>query len=431
MLVFLLEFIDRFLRTLREGQGVKDRVDQTCKARFIDPKALALTLFWPGRDFDFPVTRALPLLRDICLFSEFCSLANELLRWPPGLQGVFGDEDMNDSEKIREQLLMELADLREQVARLKVSTTEERYRKLAESTTDIIYILDKEGALLYANQSAAACIGFRQAEIAGKRQEDLFPPEMAKQHIEWIRRVLETGEAVEYDELFHFGPREIWLSVRLIPLLNEEGKVDSVMGVCRDITDRKQAEQELTKSRAILQATIECLPFDFFALGPDGRYILQNATCKGHLGDYIGKTPEEICPNKEDLAIWLDNNRRAFSGEKVEGDACFSYQGDKRFFHNVITPIRSGETLYGILGVNIDITDRKRAEEALQKAHDELEQRVKERTAELLKSNEELAIFKKFAEAWRKVLAFATSMVALPTSIRLCVRSLAKTGRKM
>ena len=166
----------------------------------------------------------------------------------------------------------------------------------------------------------------------------------------------------------------------------------------RNTNDSKQTERELTKSKAMLQATIDCLPFDFFALDSDGRYILQNATCKIHWGDFIGKTPEEICPNEEDLTIWLDNNRRAFSGEKVEGDVSYSYQGDKRFFHNIITPIRSGEAMHGILGVNIDFTERKQAEEVLQKAHDELEQRVKERTAELIKTNEELAVFRKFVE---------------------------------
>ena len=58
------------------------------------------------------------------------------------------------------------------------------------------------------------------------------------------------------------------------------------MGVCRNITDRKQAEQELTKSRAILQATIDCLPFDFFALGYDGRYILAKCHVQSTLGRY-------------------------------------------------------------------------------------------------------------------------------------------------
>ena len=92
----------------------------------------------------------------------------------------------------------------------------------------------------------------------------------------------------------------------------------------------------------------------------------------------IGKLPRKSAPNKHDLAIWLDNNRRAFAGEKVEGEVTLSLGGEERFYYNVIAPIRDGEELYGILGVNIDITERKRAEAALQKAHDELEQRVKE-----------------------------------------------------
>ena len=139
---------------------------------------------------------------------------------------------------------------KQKMAEKALRESEERYRKLAESTTDIIYILDKETTLLYANQSAAACIGISQADLVGKRQADLFPPEMANQHVESIRQVFETGEATEIDELFHFGPQEIWLNVRSIPLLDEQGKVDSVMGVCRDITDRKQAEQELNQKQS-------------------------------------------------------------------------------------------------------------------------------------------------------------------------------------
>ena len=78
------------------------------------------------------------------------------------------------------------------------------------------------------------------------------------------------------------------------------------------------------------------------------------------------------------LRSGLDNNRRAFAGEKVEGEVTLSLGGEERFYYNIVAPIRDGEELLGILGVNIDITERKRAEEALQKAHDELEQRVKE-----------------------------------------------------
>jgi PAS domain S-box-containing protein len=298
---------------------------------------------------------------------------------------------MNDSEKSREPLLLELAELRNRLADPEASKNHDRYRTLAESTTDIVYVLDIDCVLLYANRSAAECIGISQEALVGKKQTDLFPPDMARQHHEHIRQIFETGEAGERDELFRFGPKELWLNVRSIPLKDEQGRVVSVMGVCRDITDRKLAERELTKNKAILQAVIDCLPFDFFALGNDGRYFIQNAMSKKYWGDTIGKRPEDICANKEDLAIWLDNNRRAFCGEKVEGDVSLTYQGEKRFFHNIVTPIRSGETKYGILGLNIDITERKQAEEALRKTHDELEGRVKQRTAELSKTNEALS----------------------------------------
>ncbi len=96
--------------------------------------------------------------------------------------------------------------------------SEERYRTLAESTRDVIYILDRQGRLLYANQTALAYVGLSRSDIVGKQQADLFPTEMSKIHLQRINRVVETGEVFEEDELFHFGPDEVWLRIHLVPL---------------------------------------------------------------------------------------------------------------------------------------------------------------------------------------------------------------------
>jgi PAS domain S-box-containing protein len=134
--------------------------------------------------------------------------------------------------------------------------SETRYRALAESTRDIIYILDRQGTLLYANQAASQCIGMRSDEIPGKRQADLFPPEMARAHIEKIGRVFATGEVLEYEELFHFRPQEVWLHIHLLPLRDEAGQISSVMEVCHNVTDRKRAEEALQKAHDELEQRV-------------------------------------------------------------------------------------------------------------------------------------------------------------------------------
>ena len=97
------------------------------------------------------------------------------------------------------------------------------------------------------------CIGISAADIVGKRQVDLFPPEMAQSQLEMIGRVFATGTVVEYDDLFQFGPEEIWLRIHLLPLRDEAGQIASVMGVCHNITDRKRAEEALRKAHDDLE----------------------------------------------------------------------------------------------------------------------------------------------------------------------------------
>ena len=117
-----------------------------------------------------------------------------------------------------------------------------------------------------------------------------------------------------------------------------------------------------------MHSTVESLPFDFFAIGMDGRYILQNTAGKVRWGNLIGKRPEDLAVKSDKLNAWLQANRRAFSGETVKSEVEYIRKGKQEIHHSVVAPIVSEGEILGILGATIDITDRKLAEESIRKS---------------------------------------------------------------
>ena len=119
---------------------------------------------------------------------------------------------------------------------------------------------------------------------------------------------------------------------------------------------------DLRASRALHDATIESLPFDFWARDRDGYCIRHNTTTRARWGDSLGKRVEDMDLPSDVAATWLDNNRRALAGEIVRGDVTFVVGGETRHLHNILAPIRHGDEIVGTLGVNIDLTELRRAE---------------------------------------------------------------------
>jgi PAS domain S-box-containing protein len=176
---------------------------------------------------------------------------------------------MHVQDKSWEQLIAENEELKRRLAALDSAKVEQdkivdalrdserRYRALAESANDIIYILDREGNLLYANQAASRAIGIPADQLVGKRQSDLFPPDVARRHVESVASVYATGIARSGDEIYQLGTGQVWLRTHLMPLRDDMGNVTSLMGVCHDITDRKLAEMALQQAREELVDRIE------------------------------------------------------------------------------------------------------------------------------------------------------------------------------
>jgi PAS domain S-box-containing protein len=142
----------------------------------------------------------------------------------------------------------------------------------------------------------------------------------------------------------------------------------------------------------VLRAAIENLPFDFFALDENGRYFLQNSVCIERWGNLIGMRPQDIQLDKAIFNTWIDNNRRALSGEIVRGEVEYTQDGQKRNFYNIISPIKDGRRIIGILGIDLDITDQKKMELALRESQQRYRALV-ETTSDLIWEVDENAIY--------------------------------------
>lgn len=135
---------------------------------------------------------------------------------------------------------------------------ENRLRALFDNLPDFIAVKNNEGQILFTNLAQAWFLGANSsAEIQGKTMADFFPAEMARTFAEDDRKVLETGQPLINGErlaLDRLGLQH-WLSLTLLPMRDQDGRITSLLSVSQDITSRKQAEYQLKSYAARLQSS--------------------------------------------------------------------------------------------------------------------------------------------------------------------------------
>ena len=249
---------------------------------------------------------------------------------------------------------------------------ENLYQTLAESSPDMIYLVDADGVIQYINLRAAQAFGQTPADLIGKRTDMAFPQEIARHYMEEIDLVVTTKKqrVMEILEQFPTGAR--WISTRLVPITGPGREVIQILGISTDVTERKQAEMALRENEEKYH-TIADFTYDWeFWIAPDGIMIYNSPTCEritGYRSDEFINNPgllQEII-YLEDQSLVGNHFHTTDSGDPHEVD------------FRIVT--RSGETVwighscqavYGEDGrwlgrrvSNRDITERKRAEELL------------------------------------------------------------------
>jgi PAS domain S-box-containing protein len=134
-------------------------------------------------------------------------------------------------------------------------TLQESYQLLQaviEGTSDAIFVKDGAGRYVMINSSGARALGKAAAEIIGKDDTELYPPDTACQMIEHDRIVMRSGDTHTFEETAILGGvRRTFLSTKA-PHRDHQGQVIGVIGIARDITERKQAEEEMHRQREAL-----------------------------------------------------------------------------------------------------------------------------------------------------------------------------------
>jgi two-component system cell cycle sensor histidine kinase/response regulator CckA len=123
------------------------------------------------------------------------------------------------------------------------------YRVLAETAEDHIFVIDRNDIIEFVNTAAARQHGRRPADLIGQKRTDIFPADVAERQGQNLKQVFDTAKPLYIEARTIYREREVWLSTWLAPVSGEHGGVRAVLGVSRDLTDRKRAEEDLRNAQ--------------------------------------------------------------------------------------------------------------------------------------------------------------------------------------
>ncbi|MBI1910537.1 MAG: PAS domain S-box protein [Deltaproteobacteria bacterium] len=265
------------------------------------------------------------------------------------------------------------------VSALKAS--EEKYRRIIETAEEGIWIIDKDARMVFVNQNIADMLGYTTFELLGKGLFDFMDEELKEQallHLEKRKKGL--------NELYDFRFRrkdgsDLWAIVSATPIFDEAGNYNGALGMITDITGRKLIENALREERDRAQKYLDVAGVIMLTLDEKGIVTLINKKgCEvlGYTEDEIvgkdwfdGFIPEDIQDSIKKAFTALINGNRII--EYYENHVVAKGRIKKLIaWHNVTLKDEQGNVKY-VLSSGEDITERRKAEDALKERVDELE----------------------------------------------------------
>jgi len=137
-------------------------------------------------------------------------------------------------------------------AELALAESEEKYRLIAENSPDLIVFVDAQGYFRYVNSPAAAMLHMKPEEVNGKHITELFGKE-APPRLAMLNEVIEKRVPVQKELVTNLPGGKYWLDERILPVMDSRGMILGLLGITRDITERKRMEDAIKETAKKLQ----------------------------------------------------------------------------------------------------------------------------------------------------------------------------------
>jgi PAS domain S-box-containing protein len=292
------------------------------------------------------------------------SLRNTVRNLLPGADSgdhadTFADEDIAELSKRIASMVAESEHGRRELAT----------QKFALDQHAIVSITDTAGTILYANDRFCDISGYTRDELLGRNHRIInsgkHPTEMFRDMWQTISR----GEVWRGEVCNRARNGNLyWVNATIVPLLNESGKPERHIAIRTDITDRKRIEAQLSEQLHLVEELIEAIPLPVYLKDSVGRYVRLNRAFElfFHINReaLIGRTLNDLLP-PEDARLHAEKDAELFASKGMQSYEASVHSRDgvihDTLYRKAALTRRDG-SVSGLLGVIVDITERKRAE---------------------------------------------------------------------
>jgi two-component system, cell cycle sensor histidine kinase and response regulator CckA len=300
-----------------------------------------------------------PLLIPAIVFPLVLGIAQEQFGWSVVLVMASFAAASGRSFVVQNQLLVSSRELEENLNLL---------QGITEGTTDAIFVKDLNGRYLMMNSAGARILGRRVEDIIGKADEELFDAEAGRAIMANDRMVVQSGEVQTYEEPgIVGGVSRVYLATKG-PFRDPSGKVIGLLGICRDVTDRKRAEEEIRRSQQKLRIHFEHTPLAVVEWDLEFRVTAWNPSAEGIFGysrdEAMGRHGSFIVPPqaREHVdQVWQDLLKTQGGERNVNENLTKQGRTISCEWYNTPLKNESGQVL-GVASLVQDVTERKRAE---------------------------------------------------------------------